>query len=124
VLNYIFNQDYMAWVTQGDITDRDKEKLGESDRGIILFRRMLKEQIAAVERGEDPMNTFRDPIRNVRVDLPLERVKFGAAKRPPRYVPAEAGYSEAAAEIDTVLATWDALEATRTTEAEEERVAV
>jgi len=40
-LDVTFNQDYMCWITQGDIAKRHLEKLGESDRGIILFRKML-----------------------------------------------------------------------------------
>ena len=31
-LDITFNQDYMCWVTQGDIARRHLEKLGESDR--------------------------------------------------------------------------------------------
>ena len=31
-------QDIMAWMAQGPVADRSKEKLGESDRGVILFR--------------------------------------------------------------------------------------
>src|ERR687885_471511 len=64
VLNYVFNQDYMAWITQGPMAQRDKEKLGASDRGIILFRQLLHEQIEKVSEGEEPMNTFRDPAQN------------------------------------------------------------
>jgi 5,5'-dehydrodivanillate O-demethylase len=58
-------QDPAAWVTQGVIADRSKEHLGLSDKGIILFRRMLEENIQRVENGLDPMNTFRDPATNV-----------------------------------------------------------
>ena len=41
----------MAWITQGEIAQRDLEKLGESDRGIIMFRRMLRDQIKLMERA-------------------------------------------------------------------------
>jgi len=33
---------------------------------------MLQEQLAIVEDGGDPMNVFRDPAQNVRVELPNE----------------------------------------------------
>jgi len=58
-------QDPAAWVTQGVIADRSKEHLGLSDKGIILYRRMLEDNIKRVEMGLDPMNTFRDPEKNV-----------------------------------------------------------
>jgi 5,5'-dehydrodivanillate O-demethylase len=108
VLDYTFNQDYMAWVTQGPIAQRDKEKLGESDRGIILFRRMLKEEMQKLERGETPMNVFPTGATTTEpLHLPLERVKLQMAKRP-QYRPGEAGYSADADLIQATLATWDA----------------
>jgi 5,5'-dehydrodivanillate O-demethylase len=65
-------QDIVAWVTQGRIADRTQEKLGESDKGIIMYRRMLRQQLAVIERGEEPMNVFRNPDQNNRIDLPWE----------------------------------------------------
>ena len=65
-------QDIVAWVTQGAIADRSQEKLGESDKGIILYRRMLRQQLAIVEAGGEPLNVFRDPEENVCIDLPWE----------------------------------------------------
>lgn len=49
-----FTQDRMAWETQGKVFDRTEERLGAADRGIILFRRMLRRAIEQVERGDDP----------------------------------------------------------------------
>jgi 5,5'-dehydrodivanillate O-demethylase len=109
VLNYTFNQDYMAWVTQGEIAQRDKEKLGASDRGIILFRHLLQEQVERVREGEEPMNTFRDPAANQRLSFPMERVKHGLRRRP-KYRPGEAGFSTHADLIEQTLATWDVTE--------------
>lgn len=54
------SQDAMAWETQGPVTDRTKELLGESDRGITVFRKMLREQIELVMRGGDPMALIWD----------------------------------------------------------------
>jgi 5,5'-dehydrodivanillate O-demethylase oxygenase subunit len=54
-------QDYMAWETQGPLTDRTKEHLSFGDRGVVLYRRMLKESIEKVQRGEDPWGIQRDP---------------------------------------------------------------
>ena len=72
---YVLGQDVLAWPAQGPITDRTVEKLAETDRGLIMFRKMLEEQIQVVEDGGDPINTFRDPERNaanVCIDLPME----------------------------------------------------
>jgi 5,5'-dehydrodivanillate O-demethylase len=57
-------QDLVAWFSQGKVQDRTNEVLGRSDKGIILFRQMLEENIRAVEDGVDPINTFRDVAAN------------------------------------------------------------
>jgi 5,5'-dehydrodivanillate O-demethylase oxygenase subunit len=64
-LDTFYGQDRMVWETQGTITDRKREVLGASDRGIVLFRRMLFDQIERVERGEEPtVAVVRDPEQN------------------------------------------------------------
>ena len=65
-------QDNYAWTSQGAITPRWTEHLGESDQGIILYRRLLRDQMKIVEQGGDPMNTFRDPATNVSIHVPTE----------------------------------------------------
>ena len=65
-------QDMLAWITQGGIADRTTENLGRSDKGIILYRRMLDENIRIVEDGGDPKNTFRDPAGNVYLGMITE----------------------------------------------------
>ncbi len=75
-------QDMAMWFTQGPIADRTLEKLGESDVGIIEYRKMLREQLEKVERGEDPINVFRDPSKNICIDLPHEeKSRRGGFKR-------------------------------------------
>ena len=69
---YVLGQDVLAWPAQGPITDRTVEKLAETDRGLIMFRKMLEEQIQVVEDGGDPINTFRHPAANVCIELPME----------------------------------------------------
>jgi 5,5'-dehydrodivanillate O-demethylase len=54
-------QDYWAWETQGALPDRSIERLASSDRGVVMFRELLKEQIEKVQRGEDPLGVIRDP---------------------------------------------------------------
>ena len=63
-------QDTMAWIAQGAIVDRTKERLAESDRGVILFRELLRRQISIVEDGGEPMNVFRDAANNVCIPVP------------------------------------------------------
>jgi len=67
-------QDMMAWITQGGISERTTERLGTSDKGVILYRSVLLEQMEKVERGEDPMGVIRDPAKNdPMIVIPRER---------------------------------------------------
>lgn len=56
LLDTAHGQDFMALVTQGSVADRELEHLGASDEGIILYRRLLMEQVERIERGGDPVN--------------------------------------------------------------------
>ena len=71
ILDCVGGQDLSAWTSQGLITDRSQEHLAESDRGLIVFRRMIEQQIAIVEDGGDPINVFRDPEKNQYINLQL-----------------------------------------------------
>jgi 5,5'-dehydrodivanillate O-demethylase len=53
-------QDRVAQETQGVIADRTREHLAESDRGIVMLRRKLREDIDAVASGKDPLYVTRD----------------------------------------------------------------
>jgi 5,5'-dehydrodivanillate O-demethylase len=111
VTNYLFNQDYMAWATQGPIANRHLEKLGESDKGIILFRKLLQEQLVLNAEGGEPMNVFRDPEQAAYVDVPLEHVTRHTMNVPQRLrrptITQEAGDSVAIDDIRQVLDTWE-----------------
>jgi 5,5'-dehydrodivanillate O-demethylase len=63
------NQDIIAWVGQGVQSDRQNEHLGESDRGVIMLRKRLMDDIKVVEDGGDPKGVLRDPRRNHRISL-------------------------------------------------------
>jgi 5,5'-dehydrodivanillate O-demethylase len=69
-------QDAMAWETQGGVTDRSQENLGASDQGVILLRKLLKEQIDIVRNGGEPMGVIRDPEKNkiIHFDVINERI--------------------------------------------------
>src|SRR5581483_2952223 len=75
-------QDSMAWETQGPITDRTQEHLGHGARGLVMLRKLLREQIEIVQKGGEPINVFRDPKKNIRIDLPVinERIGLGRAQ--------------------------------------------
>jgi hypothetical protein len=64
-----------------------------SDEGIILFRKLLEQQIDKVARGEDPMNTFRDPATNQSIPIHSEQVHGGLGGGP------AAKYNPEAAEV-------------------------
>jgi len=56
-----FEQDRAAQESQGLIADRSIEFLGTTDAGIVMFRRMLRDALRAVEEGRDPVGVVRDP---------------------------------------------------------------
>jgi 5,5'-dehydrodivanillate O-demethylase len=131
IVDIQFNQDYMAWYTQGAIAKRNLEKLGESDKGIILFRNQLKQQLEVMQDGGEPMNVFRteeensdltDPsipnetnhwpggyIENTAQPRNADRVRDEQG-RPWQdafvYVPGEAGYSADGDKIRAALDSW------------------
>ncbi|MCI3203891.1 MULTISPECIES: aromatic ring-hydroxylating dioxygenase subunit alpha [Pandoraea] len=70
ITSHVANQDFAAWVGQGRITDRSKETLGASDRGIVMMRRKFFEELEAVAGGAAPKGLITDPAKNARVFLP------------------------------------------------------
>jgi len=76
ISSHIMNQDFVAWVGQGTIADRSEEHLATSDRGILLLRKRFLNDLDAVERGEDPKATIRDPEVNRSVPLPVAERKL------------------------------------------------
>jgi 5,5'-dehydrodivanillate O-demethylase len=72
-LDLLDAQDVMAWVTQGPIAKRELEKLGWTDRGVILLRKILARELDKIARGEDPMGVIREPHEII--ELPVERGK-------------------------------------------------
>jgi 5,5'-dehydrodivanillate O-demethylase len=107
IVDIQFNQDYMAWITQGSVAKRHLEKLGESDKGIIMFRKLLAEQMERVQAGLEPtINMFRSSAENSGLEpprIPLEPSRFGGRTT---YVPQEAGYSTDGDKIEEAMRTW------------------
>ncbi len=81
-MDVISAQDSMAWETQGAIFDRTQEHLGVSDRGIVMLRKLLKEQIEIVRQGGEPMGVIRDPEKNKIIEFNVvnERIGLSPAK--------------------------------------------
>ena len=75
LLDMIGVQDVFAWETQGPIAKRHLEKLGTTDKGVILFRNMLKRELQRVAAGHDPIGTVRDPAKR-EITFHLERDKL------------------------------------------------
>lgn len=65
-------QDNAIFASQGVLFDRPRETLGDSDRGVVMYRHLLDGQIKAMETGKDPMNVFRDQGKNRCLKLPTE----------------------------------------------------
>ena len=66
------SQDHMAWETQGPIANRAAEHLAYSDRGVVMYREMVKREIEKVQRGLDPLGLVRDPDHEM-IDTNLEQ---------------------------------------------------
>ena len=77
---YVVAQDQLAWVIQGPVMDRTTERLGVTDVGIIMYRRMLETQMKIVEDGGEPMNVLRDPAQNDIIVLPCEYFRYPGDK--------------------------------------------
>ena len=65
------------------------EKLGESDKGVIMFRRQLMQQLELVMASRSPLCVFRDRRLASVHHVPIEHVR----PRDSRYQPTEAGFS-------------------------------
>jgi 5,5'-dehydrodivanillate O-demethylase len=75
IVDNVDGQDMMAWISQGPIADRTQENLGATDKGVVMYRRMLKREMNKVQAGIDPMGLVRDSARNQCIDLPNEKKK-------------------------------------------------
>jgi 5,5'-dehydrodivanillate O-demethylase len=76
-MDMVSAQDSMAWETQGAIADRTQERLGAGDEGIILLRKLLREQIEIVRQGGEPMGLVRDPEKNRIIELDVINDRIG-----------------------------------------------
>ena len=59
-----WSQDRMALEGQGPILDRSIESLAPSDKGIAMFRQLIKESLEAVAQGRDPIGVIRESAQD------------------------------------------------------------
>jgi 5,5'-dehydrodivanillate O-demethylase len=71
ITSHIMNQDFVAWVGQDTVADRTLEHLGESDRGIIMMRRRLLDDMKVIADGGEPKALIRDEGLSSCVPLPI-----------------------------------------------------
>jgi 5,5'-dehydrodivanillate O-demethylase oxygenase subunit len=69
--SHIMNQDFIAWIGQGAVAERDKEFLGASDLGITMIRRRFLKDLETMAAGGDPKAIIRDPETARYVTLPV-----------------------------------------------------
>ena len=74
--DWVLGQDQAAWIMQSAIMDRSTERLGVSDVGLIMFRRMLNEQMEIVAQGGEPMNVHRNEDENEILIYPVEHFEY------------------------------------------------
>lgn len=73
----MLSQDAVARETQAAITNSSDKHPSVSDEGILLFRRVLEEQIEAVRQGKDPLGTIRTPGDNHIIELDVTNEHMG-----------------------------------------------
>ena len=79
LVNAILSHDALAWIGQGPIMDRTRENLATSDRGVMLYHKLLNEQMDLVARGVEPMAVIRDRAENEpMIDLHREHKPLSA----------------------------------------------
>jgi 5,5'-dehydrodivanillate O-demethylase oxygenase subunit len=85
-LDQVLVQDAMAWETQGAITDRTQEHLGTGDEGVIMLRKLLREQIEIVRGGGEPLGIIRDGNINRLIEFDVINERIGLLGSQPQKV--------------------------------------
>jgi phenylpropionate dioxygenase-like ring-hydroxylating dioxygenase large terminal subunit len=57
--------DWEAQTGQGPISFHSEENLATSDKGVVMLRRLMKQQIELVQKGGDPLGVHFDPAKAV-----------------------------------------------------------
>lgn len=82
------SQDFAAMVGQGDISDRTRERLGRSDRGVTMLRNQLFADLERVASGQDPKGIVRSAQAILRLAVPAMTPDPDVLVRgsPPEYI--------------------------------------
>ncbi|HLY63959.1 MAG TPA: hypothetical protein VKU60_00375 [Chloroflexota bacterium] len=75
--NLVLAQDYLAQVGQGSIADRSVERLGQSDAGVILLRKILRRELKRIEHGK-PTKQWKVPSDVADLPVPPTATKATA----------------------------------------------
>jgi 5,5'-dehydrodivanillate O-demethylase len=67
----VTNQDFVAFIGQGEIADRTRENLDQSDEGIVMMRKRFLDDLRVIASGGDPKAVIRDAEKNSCIRLPL-----------------------------------------------------
>ncbi len=71
ITSHVMNQDFVAWVGQDTVADGTQEHLGASDRGVLMMRRRLLDDLKLIADGGEPKALVRDEELNRCVPLPI-----------------------------------------------------
>jgi hypothetical protein len=74
--------DYEMMASQGRIAVHAYENLTTTDGGVLGFRQMIREGIAAVQAGRDPLGVTRDPATRVRTRTQNTLIRVPRAAAP------------------------------------------
>lgn len=84
--------DWDAWTSQGAIASHKREHLGFTDQGVVMYRKLLREGMAAVEAGKTPKNLHLKALAG-----PLLTYCHNTVKRVPRAATGDADRANAVA---------------------------
>jgi len=62
-------QDYIVQVGQGAVVDRSKERLGKSDAGVILLRKIFRRELDAIKKGQSGKN-WKPRVETAKLPVP------------------------------------------------------
>lgn len=79
-LDMVLAQDVMAWESQGPVADRTKEYLAETDRGLVILRRLMRQQIEAVQQGKMPLGAKPADAGEKIIELDVINERIGLAQ--------------------------------------------
>ena len=71
IVTHVMNQDFLAWMGQGKIADRTKERLGASDKGIVMMRKRFFDELQNHSNKKPLKAMIHDASINHQIKLPM-----------------------------------------------------